>query len=203
MICFILSGFIITLFTVSKIQYDRLVSDMKPLKATIVDIDLDIHRKAPDEQEITIEYTVNGITYERKLETDTKVSFEAGRGAHYSVGDKVDIFYDPENPEVIAAPRSMVVGTFYFIVGLVMLTFVIFALSFVIKHRRKFLVTQEEYKKEKEDRKQKRLEKRKLRKKKNTKVRKVLLFVLIAILALIVAVICFYFLRGFVRGISG
>jgi hypothetical protein len=91
---------------------------MQSLEATIVDIDLDIHIRGPDEQEIYIEYEVDGITYSRELKTDTAISFTAGSGAHYSVGDKIDIFYDPQNPEIIASPRSVCVGYFCLIFAL-------------------------------------------------------------------------------------
>ena len=37
--CIILFGSIVVFFVISKIQYDRLVSDMESLEATIVDID--------------------------------------------------------------------------------------------------------------------------------------------------------------------
>ena len=86
-----LCGALVSFFVVAKIQYDQLVDGMKPLEATIVDIDLDIHIKGPNEQKITVEYVVDGVVYNRKLETDTEISFAAGRGAHYSVGDKVEI----------------------------------------------------------------------------------------------------------------
>lgn len=146
--CMILFGSIVVFFIVSKIQYDRLVSHMNSLEATIVDIDLDVHFRGPDEQEIYIEYIVDGVVYNRKLETDTTISFAAGTGAHYSVGDKIQIFYDPQNPEMIASPRSQRVGIFCLIFALLSLALVLLALWWMIKSRRKFLVTQEEYDKE-------------------------------------------------------
>lgn len=143
--CILLFGSIVTLFVASKIQYDRLVSHMKPLEAVIVDIDLDVHIKGPDEQEIYIEYAVDGIVYKRKLETDTAISFEAGRGAQYSIGDKVQIFYDPQNPEIIASPRSIGVGAFFAIIALLGLALVLYVLVKVLKNRRSYLITEEAY----------------------------------------------------------
>ena len=96
--CILLFSSIVVFFIISKVQYDRLVSDMKPLEASIVHIDTATSTKGPDTQKIYISYVVNGIGYRRKLKTDTKISFEAGYGAHYSVGDKIQIFYDPQNP---------------------------------------------------------------------------------------------------------
>ena len=157
LLCMILFGSIVAFFAASKIQYDRLVSDMKSLEARIVDIDLDVHLKGPDEQEISIEYVVDGVVYNRELETDTTISFAAGSGAHYSVGDKITIFYDPQNPEIIASPRSMRVGYFWLIFALLCLAVILFALWWMIKSRRKFLVTQEEYDKEGEELKKSKL----------------------------------------------
>lgn len=176
--CFLLFGTIAAFFVISTIQYSALVAEMESVQATIVDIDLDFHVKGPNEQEIYIVYEVDGVEYNRELKTDTKVSFSAGRGAHYSIGDKINIYYDPQDPTVIATPRSVLVGSFYMIVCLVGLALVSVSLYFVIKHHRKFLVTEEEYRKEKEDikktkaeEKRQKREKRIERRKKHAKVR--------------------------------
>lgn len=207
--CMILFSSIVVFFIVFKIQYDQLVSDMKPLEATIVDIDYDIHVKAPDEQEIYIEYVVDGVVYSRKLETDTVISFAAGTGANYLIGDKIPIFYDPQNPEIIASPRSQSVGIFWLIFALLFLALVLFALLLVIKSRRNFLVTQEGYDKEGEELKKSKLAKKQQkkqdkfeRKKNNFKARKILKIILISIVALIVAFLLFHFFRGFIRGLT-
>lgn len=183
--CILLFSSVVVFFIVSKVQYDRLVSDMKPLEATIVDIDLDVHLRGPDEQEIYIEYEVDGIIYSRELKTDTAISFAAGSGAHYSVGDKIRIFYDPQNPEVIASPRSIRVGSAYMIVCLAGLVLTLYALFAVTKNRQKFLLTQEEYEKEGLELKKEKLaakEQKKLlkleRKKKHAKFRKLIKIIL-------------------------
>ena len=184
----ILSSSIVVFFIVFKIQYDQLVSDMKSIEATIVDVDYHTRRKGLDWQEIYIEYEVDGIIYGRELETDTVISFRAGSGAHYSVGEKVPIFYDPQNPEIIASPRSVSVGIFWLIFALFFLGLVLFALWWMIKSRQKFLVTQEEYDKEgeelkrsksaeKQQKKQDKLE-RKSRHLKARKIGKIILIVL-------------------------
>jgi hypothetical protein len=162
--CIVLSSAMIIFSLVSKIQYDQLISNMESIEATIVDIDLEYHRKGPNVQKIGIEYVLNGITYNRDLGTDTAISHPAGRGAHYCVGDKIQIFYDPQNPEIIASPRSVKVGYFYLTVGLIFLIFVLFLLAWIMKRRRKFLVTQEEYDKEGEDIKKRKLEKKQQKK---------------------------------------
>ena len=160
----LLFGTVFVLTIVAKIQYDDLVSRMLPVEATIVDIDLDVHLKGPDEQEICVTYEVDGITYVRELETDTGISFSPGRGANYSVGDKIEIFYDPQNPKSIASPRSVGVGYFYMGISLVGLILIFVAVYFMIKYRRGFLVTQEEYEREKEERKKRRADKKKRKK---------------------------------------
>ena len=160
---------VVVCFIISKVQYDRLVSDMKPLEASIVHIDTATSTKGPDTQKIYISYVVNGIGYRRKLKTDTKISFEAGYGAHYSVGDKIQIFYDPQNPEIIACPRSVRVGYFWLALDLPFLAIVVWVFLCGLKRHRKFLVTQEEYEKEGEDIKRRKLEKKKQKKKRKLK----------------------------------
>ena len=207
--CVLLFGSIVAFFIISKVQYDRLVSGMQSLEATIVDIDLDIHVRGPNEQKIYIEYEVDGIIYGRELKTDTVISFRAGRGAHYSVGEKVPIFYNPQNPEIIASPRSVSVGIFWLIFALFFLGLVLFSLWWMIKSRQKFLVTQEEYDKEGEELKKSKLAKKQQkkqdkleRKKNNFKARKILKIILISLFALIVAFLLFHFFRGFIRGLT-
>ena len=207
--CTILFSSIVVFFIVSKIQYDQLVSDMELLEATIVDVDSHVGRKGLNWQEIYIEYAVDGIVYNRELKTDTAISFRAGTGAHYSVGEKVQIFYNPQNPEIIASPRSVSVGYFWLIFALLFLGLALFALRRIIKSRQKFLVTQGEYDKEGEELKRSKLAKKqqkkqgKLKRKKNSvKIRKILKIILISIIALIGAILLFHFFRGFVRGLT-
>ena len=207
--CTVLFSSIVVFFIVSKIQYDQLVFDMEPLEATIVDVDSHVRRRGLNWQEIYIEYAVGGIVYNRELKTDTAISFRAGTGAHYSVGEKVPIFYNPQNPEIIASPRSVSVGIFWLIFALFFLGLVLFSLWWMIKSRQKFLVTQEEYDKEGEELKKSKLAKKQQkkqdkfeRKKNNFKARKILKIILISIVALIVAFLLFHFFRGFIRGLT-
>lgn len=196
--CIISFSSIVAFFVVSKIQYDQLVSGMKPLEATIVDVDSHVRRKGLDWQDIYIEYAVDGIVYNRELKTDTAISFTAGSGAHYSVGDKVQIFYDPQNPEIIASPRSVGVGIFWLIFALLSLGLVLFALWWMVKSRRKFLVTQEEYDKEGEELKRSKLTEKNLkkqmkleRKNRHPKARKIGKIILIVLGSLVGAFILY------------
>ena len=200
----ILFSSVVVFFVISQIQYDQLVSDMKPLEATIVDIDYEVNRKGFDRQKIYIEYVVGGVIYSRKLKTDTAISFAAGTGAHYSIGDKVQIFYNPQNPEIIASPRSQSVGVFWLIFALFFLGLCLFALWRMIKSRRKFLVTQEEYNKEGEEIKKSKLAKKQQKKKvkperknRHPKVRKTVRIILIILGSLIGAVVL-YLLFGLI-----
>lgn len=205
----ILFSSIVVFFIVSKVQYDQLVFDMEPLEATIVDVESHFRRRGLNWQEIYIEYAVDGIVYNRELKTDTAISFRAGTGAHYSVGEKVPIFYNPQNPEIIASPRSVSVGIFWLIFALFFLGLVLFSLWWMIKSRQKFLVTQEEYDKEGEELKKSKLAKKQQkkqdkveRKKNNFKARKISKIILISIVALIGAFLLFHFFRGFIRGLT-
>ena len=200
--CIVLFSSIVVFFIASKIQYDQLVSGMKSLEATIVDIDIDIHVRGPDEQEIYIEYEVDGLVYSRELETDTAISFNAGTGARYSVGDKVPIFYDPQNPEIIASPRSVGVGYFCLIFALFFLAVVLFALWWMIKSRQKFLVTKEAYDQEGEEIKRSKLAEKKLkkqmkleRKNRHPKARKIGK-ILLTVLGLLVGAFILFILFG-------
>lgn len=198
-----LCGAMVSFFVVAKIQYDQLVDGMKPLEATIVDIDLDKHIKG---QKITIEYAVDGVVYNRKLGTDTVISFAAGKGAHYSVGDKVEIYYDPQDPQIIASPRSIGVGAFCAVIGGVGLALGLFALVCVLKTRKRFLVTVAEYEKEGEEikrSKQKEKERKKKlrleRKKQHPRARKAGKIALIVLASLVGAFVLFLLLGALLR----
>ena len=197
--CIALFGSMVVFFIVSQIQYNQLTANMEPLEATIVDIDLDIRTRGPDVQEIYIEYEVDGAVYNRELETDTAISFEAGTGAWYSIGDKIPILYDPQNPEIIAVPRSQSVGIFRLIFALISLALVLFVLILVLKTRRRYLVTQEEYDAEKRQKKQIRKEtketKKLKRKNRHPKARKVWKIIWI-VLGSIVGAFILYILFG-------
>ena len=200
--CLTLFGSIVAFFITFKIQYNQLVSNMESIGATITDVENHYRRKGLYWQEIYVEYEVDGIVYNRELKTDTAISFNAGDGAHYSVGDNVQILYDPQNPEIIASPRTVGVGYFWLIFSLLSLSLVIFALCWMIKSRQKYLVTQEEYDQEgeeikrsklakKEKKKQKRLE----RKSKHPKARKIGKIILI-ILGSLAGIFILYLLFG-------
>lgn len=155
----LLFSFSTVVTVISKLQYEELVSDMLPAQATIVDIDTRYHTKG-NVQRIFIEYFVDGVSYERELKTDTGLSLAPGIGSSYSVGEKLNIFYDPENPAVIASPQSVQRANVFLVLFSVFTAFSLVLLMICIKTRRRFLVTPEEYKKEGEELKRKRMHKR-------------------------------------------
>lgn len=202
MFCVLLMGATFALSAVSAVQYHNLIADMEPLKATITDIDLKIHYKGPNEQEIFITYTVDGKVYNREWQTDTTVSFGAGRAAHYSIGDEVDIFYDPQNPERIAAPRSMKVGYFWLFGSLFFLLLALWALFWMLRHHKRFLVTEEEYieeglelKRSKLKEKQRKKQEKQKRRKKYAGARRIGRIILI-VLGVLVGAFVLYLLFG-------
>ncbi len=205
-LCFLLFGYLFACTIIAKVQYDDMVANMKTTQATIIDIDIEHHRKGPHVQRIYITYKVDGVAYNRELDTDTKVSFEPGRGSHYSIGDKVEIFYDAENPEVIAFSRSVKVGYNYMIISFIGLALISFVLYFVLKHRRKFLITQEEYDKEKEkikaakrDKKKKKRKRKLERQKKYATLRKIGKIILIILGTVVGAFVLFLLFGAFLK----
>jgi hypothetical protein len=200
--CFLLFGSLIAYSVVAKIQYDNLASGMKPVEATVVDIDWVTHYKGPNEQEIYITYEVNGEVYNRELKTDTALSFSAGRGTHYSIGDKIEILYDPQNPGIIASRHFAVAGYFCFALGVFSLGVVLMPFIYMIKHSREFLVTQEGYEKEGEELKRNKLEAKKQKQKKRfekkqkkAKLKKIFKIILI-VLAVPLGVFIIFLLFG-------
>ena len=161
--CIVLFGSIVVFFIAAKGQYDRLVSGMKSMEATIIDVDHDMHIKGPN--------------------------------------DKVPILYDPQNPEIIASPRSLGVGHFWLVVALIGLALVLVCLIAVLKNHRRYLVTREEYDKEREKLKRGKLEAKKrkkqlklARREKYAKRRKIIKIILIILAVPVVAFILFVLL---------
>ena len=135
---------------VAKIQYDNIVKNMNSIEATIIDIEERHHRKRVDDQTIYISYNVDRVIYKRLLKTDTKISIDPGIGAKYYVGEKISIFYNPEDPSIIAVPRSLSVGYFFMIMCIFCLLFFVWLLNYFLRNRNKYIVTQEYYKKDDE-----------------------------------------------------
>lgn len=153
--CFLLFGVMFTMSIISKLQYDEITQNMLTTNAMITDIKIDHYsfKYGNYEQEMQIVYVVDGKTYNRELATDTKNAFEAGFRTHFSVGDVVEIYYNPENPMEIATELSSKhsVNTMIF-TGACLIFLVAICISVIIT-RKRFLISEEEYKKEKADKK--------------------------------------------------
>ncbi len=156
--CCLLFGFVFTMSIISMIQYNDVTKDMLTTKATIIDIKIDHHssKYGSYDQEMQIVYVVDGKIYSRELATDTPVAFEAGYRTLFSVGDTVVIYYSPENPMKIATSLSMDHAVGMMIFSGVSLAFMVAILITVIITRKRFIITEQEYNKEKRIRKAKR-----------------------------------------------
>lgn len=151
LICFLLGGVILTMSIISKLQYNEITQNMLTTNATITDIKIDHHsfKYGGYDQEMQIVYVVDGKTYNRELATDTKISFQAGYKTHFTVGDVVEIYYNPENPTEIATELSSKHAVNTMIFSGAFLVFMVAILITAIIMRKKFLISEEEYEKEK------------------------------------------------------
>lgn len=181
----LLGGTILTMGVMAVVQYHDLTVHMVSTKATVVDMDWEHHVRGPHEQKLTVTYEVDGVTYERELSTDTKVSFSAGRGANYSVGDSVTVLYDPQNPETIASPRSMTVTYFYTAVSLPLVALGGFFLVWMLMHTDRYMQTPKEYEKEGEQKREARREKRIQKRRKHAGFRRVMRLLLLVLAGLV------------------
>lgn len=151
LICFLLGGVILTMSIISKLQYNEITQNMLTTNATITDIKTDHHsfKYGGYDQEMQIVYVVDGKTYNRELATDTKISFQAGYKTHFTVGDVVEIYYNPENPMEIATELSSKHAVNTMIFSGAFLAFMVAILITAIIIRKRFLISEEEYEKEK------------------------------------------------------
>ncbi len=152
-LCVLLFGFMLAYSILAEVQFSELIENMDTTYATVTDIRTNIHRRGHT-QEMQISYTVDGKTYNRELGTDTFFSYEAGHNTSYKTGDKVKIYYDPENPMRIATKLSLNTGRYYTIIAGVGFAIVLFALACAIAARKRNIITEEEYQKEKSEKKE-------------------------------------------------
>lgn len=155
LLCCLLSGAILTVSMISKLQYNEITQNMITTDATITDIKTDYHssRYGGYDQEMQIVYAVDGKTYNRELATDTKIAFQAGYRTHFSVGDVVKIYYNPENPMEIATELSSEHAVNMMIFSGAFLVFMVAILVTAIITRKRFLISEKDYEKERVDKK--------------------------------------------------
>ncbi len=151
LLCCILFGVVLIMSVISKVQYNEITQNMLTTNATITEIKVDHHssKYGGYDQEMQIVYLVDGKTYNRELSTDTKYAFKAGYRTHFSVGDVVEIYYNPENPMEIATELSEKhAGNMMIFSGVFLAVMVAILITGIIT-RKRFKITEEEYKKEK------------------------------------------------------
>ncbi len=149
--CCILFGGVMTMAIVSRVQYNEITQNMLTTNATITEIKIDHHssKYGGYDQEMQIVYVVDGHAYNRELATDTSISFEAGYRTHFSVGDVVEIYYNPDDPMEIATRLSDNHAGGMMIFSGVALAFMVAILILCVVTRKNHLITEQEYKKEK------------------------------------------------------
>ncbi len=152
-LCLFILSVLLAFAIVAEFQYQALTKNMLATEAVITDIETDYHTGRYSlgryEQEMQIAYTVDGKTYTRELSTDTSFAFSAGYRTHFSVGDVTEIYYDPQNPTVIATPLSRSAAFGCMIFSSISLLFFLAIFVLVIVGGKGFLITEEEYQKEK------------------------------------------------------
>ncbi|MBO5898260.1 MAG: DUF3592 domain-containing protein [Clostridia bacterium] len=119
----------------SDVWYRHRIADMEPVEATVVDTDLHDRRRNPDIQEVSVTYEVDGETYQGELDMAVKSLF-VGRRVLYSVGDKITLYYDAENPYEIAYPNSAGFLDFFSFAGMFVLLLIVLVVSAIARKRR-------------------------------------------------------------------
>lgn len=112
----------------AQIQYTQFVADCEPCEAVVTKTIRDTHQNNfLGLEDVYITYTIGDTEYNRTLSTDTKIAFSQVL-TNFDVGEKVTIYYKPENPGKIATPESSkngllaaISGFIVFVFGLVLL----------------------------------------------------------------------------------
>ena len=99
-----LSGFAL----LSRIQYNNITSNMNSVEARVVNITGEHSKSSRGRivRWIHITYEVDGVIYSQEPRMIVRRLFNTQEDLYYSVGDKLIIFYNPNNPNEIAYPNS-------------------------------------------------------------------------------------------------
>ena len=119
------------------VQYNTAKAGMIKTEATVVDAHISSVRKNGHSQTIIVSYEVDGEKYERKLDSDMSISFDAGAYGHAKKGDKVNIYYDAADPNRIVAERSQTVSIIALVFSLASFAFFTFVLITTVKANKK------------------------------------------------------------------
>ena len=87
------------------VQVESVVSNVKLVQNTVTDSD---GTHVEDSYDVTVKYFVEGVEYEGELSGLSK----------YNIGDKMKIYYNPENPIEITQTKSLILPIVIIIGGL-------------------------------------------------------------------------------------
>lgn len=123
-------------YVVSEFQYLNNVTNMKECEATVTSIKTDINRyNISNLKTVYVKYTINNVEYNQELSTNTGISF--GKiVTPMKIGNKIIIYYNPQNPTQISSKITQNTGLFIAIFGLVTFIFGLVLLIIIIKSRK-------------------------------------------------------------------
>ena len=105
------------------IQIESVVTNVKLVQDTVSDED---GTHVVDSYDVTVKYTVDGNEYEGELSGVSK----------FNVGDKMKIYYNPENPNEITQTKSLIIPIVIIVGGLIaFIGGIISAVNAVKKHK--------------------------------------------------------------------
>lgn len=135
--CFLISVIMIVVPVYEKAVYNNSVSCMENVEATISSVDYDETGRWR-KQKIQIAYTVEGKKTEVELKSDILFATGIWLGEEYSVGDKVNIFYNPVKPESIVVPLEHTNSNLVLSIGVIGLIISVMIFIFMVKNSHKF-----------------------------------------------------------------
>lgn len=136
-ICIMLIGLgCVVCYIIAQIQYTQFVEDCETCEAVVTKTVRDYHRNNfMGLEDVYIVYTVGDTEYHRTLSTDTEISFSQVL-TNFDVGEKVTIYYKPENPGKIATPESNKNGLFAAVSGLIVFVFgLVLLINYIKKYK--------------------------------------------------------------------
>lgn len=137
-ICIMLIGLgYVAYYILAQIQYTQFVADCEPCEAVVTETVRDAHRNNfLGLEDVYIAYTVGDTQYHRALSTDTEISFSKVI-TNFDIGEKVTIYYKPENPGKIATPESNKNGLLAAISGLIVFVFgLVLLINYIKKYKK-------------------------------------------------------------------
>ncbi len=151
-IVLVIGIFLIASGIVSQVQFHELAEDMLTTEAHVTEVSTRRLGRWWTEWTIQVSHTVDSVTYsgELKVETETFITYYM---EDINVGDTARIMYNPNDPTEIATElsikssrSSLILPTLFVLIGFI-------ALVVMIRRRKKYTITEAEYRREKEERK--------------------------------------------------